>query len=122
MSLKHLLGTKLEFESELKEITIDYKHGSILGVGGDKSQKYNVAKYRASGLNNSEVKIDRFRFSSLFNKVSQSRKPRQLTRISNLELMVELSSWWNMTLKDAVMEFTNGDLQRLLVENLDSRD
>jgi len=57
MSFKCLVGSSLELVENMKKVTIDYKHGSVLGIGGDKTQSYNVTKYRCSGLNNSEVKM-----------------------------------------------------------------
>ena len=56
MSFRCMLGSKLEYVETLKIATINYKHKSFFGFGGDMSQRYTAAKYRCTGLNNAEVK------------------------------------------------------------------
>lgn len=50
MSLSSLNGKKLKFIRKVKPVKIDYKYGSVLGMGGDHSCGYNLCEYDLEGM------------------------------------------------------------------------
>jgi hypothetical protein len=49
MSLSFYKGKSLKFIKKVKQVTIDYKFHSFLGVGGDKSCGYNLCEFELDG-------------------------------------------------------------------------
>jgi hypothetical protein len=50
MSLSCFIGKKLKFKNKERHVKIDYKYGSIVGMGGDKSCGYNLCVYDLEGM------------------------------------------------------------------------
>ena len=49
MSLSFYKGKSLKFIKKVKQVTINYKFHSFLGVGGDKSCGYNLCEFELDG-------------------------------------------------------------------------
>jgi len=51
-------GKTLQKKSQDEKVTIEWKQGSILGIGGDQSQKYSICTYEFPGGGNVLVYIN----------------------------------------------------------------
>ena len=45
MSLSFYKGKSLKFKKKVSHVTINYKYGSFVGFGGDKSCGYNLCEF-----------------------------------------------------------------------------
>ncbi len=109
MSLSCFIGKKLKFKKKEGHVKIDYKYGSIMGMGGDKSCGYNLCEYDLEGMG--PVNLWWFRWTFLLRTTGAPMTRPSIKTSSNMAWTTGFSSSWTMENKKD-MESTNGDLPR----------
>lgn len=114
MSLKFLIGTNMVLIKLIKEnLTLPYKHGSFLGIGGSYTQDYSVGIYAVEAMGNQEVQISSHRWQSLWCMATNFLKIKKLLSLFNLALTKTYFFLLSMTTNVEVMAFISGALLML---------